>query len=109
MTTFKDLTGKRFGRLFVVKRSESKFYGTKKRQKYTMWECECDCGKKIIVSSTHLLRKNYCTVSCGCYGKEQRKKLTTKHGLCNSRIYNIRKGMIRRCYNKKFKGYDIYG
>ena len=48
-------------------------------------------------------------MSYRCLRKEVSKKRKTKHGLCNSRIYNIRKGMIRRCYNKKFKWYYLYG
>ena len=34
-----DLTSKKYGRLFVIKRTENK-------NKRTMWLCKCDCGKE---------------------------------------------------------------
>lgn len=53
----KDLTGKRFGRLTVLKR-----VGTINRR--AIWQCRCDCGKKTDVRSIDLLNGN--TKSCGC-------------------------------------------
>lgn len=54
-----DLTGQRFGRLTVLRRSERK---TECRQYY--WICQCDCGsvKEVIHSS---LTGGTC-LSCGC-------------------------------------------
>ncbi len=47
-----DLTGKRFGRLLVLNREETKESpGGNKR---TMWKCKCDCGKETIVWSYSL-------------------------------------------------------
>ena len=44
-----NLTGQKFGRLTVIKRSypNSKF-------RNAMWLCKCDCGKEKIVSSVNL-------------------------------------------------------
>lgn len=53
----KDLTGKRFGRLTVIKR-----IGNNGRQ--ALWLCECDCGNEIQVTTNHLTSGN--TQSCGC-------------------------------------------
>ena len=55
-----DLTGKKFGRLTVIQRDESKTR--------TSWFCKCECGKIISVQSSHL--KNGHTKSCGCLQKE---------------------------------------
>jgi 5-methylcytosine-specific restriction endonuclease McrA len=53
-----DLTGQKFGRLLVVSRYEiTKNEGWK-------YNCECDCGSKVIVSG-HSLSRNT-TKSCGC-------------------------------------------
>lgn len=52
-----DLSGKRFGLLRVVSRAHNK-------KSWTMWNCQCDCGRDIVAYSTHLLRGN--TKSCGC-------------------------------------------
>lgn len=64
---FRDLTGKRFGRLVVVKKSENR---TKKGR--LLWECKCDCGNTTDVAGMSL--KNEHTVSCGCYRREVLKK-----------------------------------
>lgn len=55
-----DLTGRRFGRLTVLKR-----VGTIDRR--PIWRCQCDCGKKTDVRSVDLKSGN--TKSCGCYKK----------------------------------------
>ncbi len=54
---FQDITGQRFGRLLVIKRSEN----VKSR---ATWICRCDCGSETIVPTNSLNRGN--TKSCGC-------------------------------------------
>lgn len=67
----KDITGKQFGELRVIRYME-----TKKGDAY--WECECSCGKKKVASG-HGLRSGD-TKSCGClYGKHR-----ITHGLSNN-------------------------
>lgn len=61
-----DLTGQRFGRLIVRNRAEDHY--TKSGRKIIMWDCDCDCGDHITVSTSHL-RSGH-TVSCGCKGSE---------------------------------------
>lgn len=54
----KNLEGKRFGKLVVTQEhSRSRSGGTR-------WKCLCDCGKEVMVYSTHLIQGN--TTSCGC-------------------------------------------
>ena len=53
----KDLSGRKFGNLLVVKRADNK-------KNWTMYECLCDCGKTTVTYSTHIIRGN--TKSCGC-------------------------------------------
>ena len=60
-----DLTGKRFGRLTVLKR-----VGTIARR--PIWRCRCDCGRKTDVRSSDLKSGN--TKSCGCLGKHFAKR-----------------------------------
>jgi len=54
----KDLTGKRFGKLVVLKPTEERKNGKR------VWECLCDCGKTVFVRSTSLTNGN--STSCGC-------------------------------------------
>lgn len=56
-----DLTGKRFGKLIVIKRAKQPTHVKRKR---VYWLCECDCGNKKIIQSHNLVNGN--TQSCGC-------------------------------------------
>ena len=56
MSRFQDLTGQRFGKLFVLSRVLSNDGKTK-------WLCKCDCGKEKVVNAGDL--KTGRTKSCG--------------------------------------------
>ena len=43
---FNDLTGQKFGRLTVIRRTEDVV--TEKGNKFTQWFCVCDCGFVIV-------------------------------------------------------------
>jgi hypothetical protein len=64
-----DLTGKRFGRLRVIRRAESV-----SERGDTLWLCACSCGNTTTTSS-HRLRYGE-TKSCGCYKREVSAKRT---------------------------------
>ena len=66
MGKFQDLTGQRFGRLTVIKRSETNKYNK------PAWICKCDCGNEVVVGS-NLLKMNQ-TMSCGCLNYDNHKK-----------------------------------
>ncbi|WP_020007398.1 HNH endonuclease [Salinicoccus albus] len=71
--TGKDLTGKRFGKLIVLKRIGTKT-GKNGRQG-ALWECGCDCGGKVNTITTYLTTGG--TRSCGCIQREgARERLT---------------------------------
>jgi len=55
-----DLTGQRFGKLTVVKRSAVRHHTHK-----TAWECLCDCGNTVNALSIYLTQGD--TRSCGCH------------------------------------------
>lgn len=59
----KDLTGKRFGKLVVIEKTEHRISGS------VAWLCKCDCGNKIEVSTRDLNRS--AVKSCGCLKKER--------------------------------------
>ena len=56
-----ELTGKRFGRLTVIK-EVGKSCG------HTTWLCRCDCGNEIVTKGIHLTSGH--TRSCSCAQKE---------------------------------------
>lgn len=101
MTKIKDLTGQKFGKLTVLE-----FTGINKNHKAT-WLCQCECGNKKIIVSSSLL--NGYTMSCGCLHKQMFREKQTIHGLSNTRIYKIWKGIKRRCYSFNAIKYPNYG
>ena len=88
----KDLTGKKFGKLTVIK-----FHHTN-HNKY--WLCKCECGNETIVRGSSLT--NGGTTSCGC-GKQQ------LNGASKERLYSVYNSMIQRCENPKSNRYNNYG
>lgn len=100
-----NLIGQKFGRLTVV--SESNYYVSPTGNKSVRWNCVCECGKSILASTNQL--RNGIIVSCGCYGREIARKTHTTHGLTNSRIYHIWRGIKDRCYDEKKDSYPYYG
>jgi hypothetical protein len=98
MVHFEDLTGKKFGRLTVIKQAETK-------NKKTYWLCQCECGNEKIVWAWDL--KSGSTRSCGCLAKETKSQL--KHGHAGTALYKKWVGIKTRCYNSKEKAYKHYG
>ena len=61
----KDLTGKRYGRLTVVRIEENSPTPSDRAQ----WVCRCDCGTELVVASSSLTSGH--TKSCGCLARER--------------------------------------
>lgn len=98
---FKDISGKTYGRLKVLYRTENDKYGN------AQWVCICECGNKTTV-------KGYClrmgkTKSCGCLQKDTVRNREYKHGYTGTRIYSIWSGMKDRCLNSNSNAYKDYG
>jgi hypothetical protein len=109
MSTFKNITGLRFGRLVAFERVGR----TQNRQ--VLWLCQCDCGKTKVVVSGDLLSGH--TKSCDCLSRELTAARNaarnpvgrTKHGQTNTPTYRIWSAMHARCRNPKHKSYKNYG
>ncbi len=61
----KDLTGKEFGSLTVLRRAGS-------REKLATWECECDCGRTVTYTGADLRQGKATT--CGCKKGRKNKR-----------------------------------
>ena len=96
-----EMTGKRFGRLIVIRESLQRLSGV------IAWDCLCDCGK--IKSITGKSMRSGMTKSCGCLQAETISKLLTTHGMKGSETYNVWVSMIQRCTNPKNSRYEDYG
>lgn len=101
MSSFQDFSNKRFGKLLAIKRIGNNKY------KQSLWLCKCNCGREVIIRAYCL--KNGSTKSCGCYRKEFKCYNAKYNAKKYNRLYNIWKGINRRCYNKKDSSYNLYG
>ncbi len=96
-----NLIGQRFGRLIVIDKINIE-NGSRKNSK---WLCQCDCGNTTIVAGCGLRSKKNPIRSCGCLAIE----LRTKHGLSNTRLYNVWISIKDRCLNPNNKNFHNYG
>lgn len=101
--TLIDLTGQRFGRLIVQRRSGTSIHGK------VLWECSCDCGNIAAIKGNCLQSGD--TKSCGCFHLERLRgaNLTHGHARDNSPTYISWRGMIERCSNRSHKSWRDYG
>jgi hypothetical protein len=104
MPAFKDITGKRFGRLTVVRFSKMGKGGS-------FWSCRCDCGSEpVVVSIVNLGRS---TTSCGCAHRDELAARNLKHGHTprgsRSSIYARWAAIMNRCTNPNDANFRHYG
>lgn len=93
---FNDLTGKKFGRLTVIK-----YLGASK------WLCICECGNEKAISQDCLVRRG--TKSCGCLQREAAARVGTRHGGSKTRLYRVWQSMKTRCTHPSHRSYKNYG
>lgn len=98
-----NLIGHKYGRLTVTGYAGITLRGQKRKQRYNLWECKCDCGGQTFATTSDLRSGN--TKSCGCLNKER----ITKHGKSKTRLYTIYGSMKSRCYCPNNTHYKDYG
>jgi hypothetical protein len=101
MSALCDLSGKAFGRWYVLGRAEN-------QKSHAQWNCRCECGEERIVLGVNLRHNK--TLSCGCLLKE----IVTTHGHTKSRApysstYSAWRNMKSRCNGTQAKGFHRYG
>lgn len=101
MSTVKNLIGKKFERLLVLKRASNGPSGQSR------WLCICDCGRNRIVYGISLNSGN--TKSCGCFQRQAAHTSSFKHGFWGTPEYGVWKNMVQRCENEKDPNFDSYG
>lgn len=115
MNRIKNLQGRKFGRLTVLKDSGEK------QKRIVIWSCVCECGNFKKVRGDHLARGR--TKSCGClrseHSRNHLKKVMEKnkgkyhsrykHGGTGTKLHNIWRGMKSRCYNSNSSRYEYFG
>lgn len=96
-----DLTGKRFGRLVVVKEVE------KRKKHKIMWLCKCDCGKECEILGVSLRIGD--SRSCGCLLSEESRKRVQKHDASTQKLRKVFNTLKQRCLNPNCSDYYLYG
>lgn len=100
-----DLTGKRFGRLTVIKPLNFE-------RGHLRWECLCDCGNTVFKVSSQGLRTGK-SQSCGCYMIDRIKEVnSTQNGNSaneNRAEYCAWRSAISRCTLPNHQSYKDYG
>lgn len=99
----RNLTGQKFGRVTVISFSHYRNNNTKE----PYWNCLCDCGTQKTMPGRGLYRGK--AKSCGCYNKEMSSKKNSKHGMSNTNIHDVWRGMLDRCDNENNARYKDYG
>jgi len=97
-----DLTGKRFGKLVVVRRGKNAATSGN-----AMWHTRCDCGGKTFTPGNQLA--NGWVTSCGCTSTKNRKHGQSVKGKHGSSEYRAWSGLKQRCLNPKCREWHNYG
>ena len=102
---FKNLSGRRFGRLLVVE-----CLGRRLNYSGFLYQCTCDCGNITNVIS-QVLRSGYVR-SCGCLANETKRRKDNKyikHGKTRTPAFYSWASMKERCLQKNYKEFHNYG
>lgn len=92
-----DLTGQRFGKLVVEERTE------KKKDRYYLWHCRCECGNELDVTEDGLTSGSY--ISCGCLLKEVQANIpNTLHHVGGTCVEHLEKRKYRNDNTSGFRG-----
>lgn len=91
-----DITGRRFGRLLIVKLVGTGTHGA-------IWHCLCDCGNWF--NSRGDVIKSGSTLSCGCYNLDR----ISSHKLSKTPEYKTWISVRRRCNLPHDQNYHNYG
>jgi hypothetical protein len=103
-SNFKDLTGRKFGRLTVVEFAGR--VGPEGKQRCSAWACLCECGQTVQVLGTNLNAGK--SNSCGCLQRELSSERQLTHGLTGSSEWESWRAMWDRCTNPKDEAYPRY-
>lgn len=76
------------------------------RKRFGIYECGF-CGTEFRASTQDILRG--ITKSCGCYKKRRISEANKTHGLADTKLNNIWRGMKKRIFGEYTKRYSDYG
>lgn len=103
-----ELTGRRFGRLVVLRKVQVE------GARNAMWECRCDCGSLTVGAGANLGKSK---LSCGCMQSENGSRTLEANRLARDHLHGESKShefkswaaMKGRCLNPNNAKYPRYG
>lgn len=101
MAPKRDLTGKKFGRLTVIRELPERKHHS------VLWLCRCECGNEVKVKSSNLNSGR--SQSCGCLRVEHSIKAHQTHKKSDTKLFAVWCSMRFRCNNPNDKSYHNYG
>ena len=102
MGRLKDMTGRRFGDLVIVRLADHTEWT---HSKIASWVCECSCGTICVVRGSRLRSGE--TASCGCKRGYHRHGNVRKYR--RSGTYRSWDSMIHRCTRPSSTSWKNYG
>jgi len=100
MSRIFDISGKRYGNLFVIEPTEAR------KNKSVVWKCICNCGNHHFATS-HNLQQGNCKMCKSCKYKYISQK-RTKHGKSRTPLYRTWISMIDRCSENSEKKQNYF-
>ena len=98
--------GDKFGMLTVIAKTDKRTSG-----RHIIFRWRCDCGNVVDREASHI--RDGVVVSCGCFGKEARRKAHLKHGHAvrgkRNALHGAWVSMRGRCNNPNNANYHNYG
>lgn len=95
-----ELCGQTFGHWAVLHAGE-------RRNRATMWVCQCSCGAIKEVASNHL--RGGRSTNCGCVAAARQADRLRTHGKRGTAEYRSWRSMITRCTNPRRREWPHYG
>ena len=97
-----DIVGKKFNKLLVLELDHIKPHPNPTKGVFYYYKCQCECGNTTVTRRERIIGGE--TKSCGCISKR-----ATTHGLSNTRLFRIWRGIKTRCNNSNSPEYNRYG
>jgi len=101
------LRGERFGKLIVVGDT-----GRRTQSHTVLWECICDCGNTVTMSTSSLHNvggHRSSDASCGCNYLSKTSPAAKTHDMTGTPTYFSWAAMKKRCINPNASDYKYYG
>lgn len=102
MRQLDDISGKRFGKLLVIRH-----YSQDRKKSgvaFNRWECKCDCGHVFVCRGEYIKYGN-----CGEPCPECKRQIKAARDAFRLQIRGVWSGIIDRCENQRNEAYDRYG